>query len=86
MQSQVSIGRFDANIRNFIGTQSESEACNRYLEDAMPSIVGQHQGIIGNYLERMLQPIADHFMEGLDLAGLLEIIAQPPQPSTCNPQ
>lgn len=85
VQSRVTIGSFNSNIQNFVGTVAQSQQCNRALEARMPSLFAANEANISRYIESLLRPAADLFIRGMTFENLLEFLTNPPPPPVCRP-
>lgn len=85
MITRVSIGSFNSNIQNFVGTLEQSNACNRVLEAWMPFLFQSNEAVVSQYLDRLLRPIADTFIRGMTLQNLLDFLISPPPQPVCRP-
>lgn len=82
MTSSITMGSFQSNVQNFVGTQQQSAQCNLALQQQMPRIFASQQAQISRYMENLFRPIADAFVRGMTLQDLLNVISHsgPPQP------
>lgn len=83
IQSRVTMGSFNSNIQNFVGTVAQSQQCNRALEARMPFLFTANEASISRYLDGLLRPAADLFIRGRTLEDLLAFLTTPPPPPTC---
>lgn len=84
MITRVTIGSFNSNIQNFLGSLEQSNACNRVLETWMPWLFQSNEALISQYLDFVLRPIADNFIRGMNLQQLLDFLVNPPSQPVCH--
>lgn len=82
MTSRITMGSFQSNIQNFVGTQQQNAACNLQLQQHMPRLFVQQQAHISRTMENLFRPVVDSFVDGMTLQDLLQVISHsgPPQP------
>lgn len=85
MITRVTIGSFNSNIQHFVGTLEQSNACNRALETWMPWLFQSNEAAVSQYMDRLLRPIADNFIRGMNLEQLLNFLVNPPSQPVCRP-
>lgn len=85
MITRVTIGSFNSNIQNFVGTLDQSNACNRALETWMPWLFQSNEAVVSQYLDSLLRPIADNFISGMTFQDLLNFLVNPPAQPVCRP-
>lgn len=85
MTNIMNIQSFNSNIQHFVGTQTQSNNCNRYLEAWMPWLFSSNQQAISTYMDGLLRPFFNSFMAGMTLQDFLDSIANPPPRPPCIP-
>lgn len=83
MNSAITIGGFQSNIGSFVGTQEQSNWCNRILEDWMPFLFTSNAQTINLFMDNLMRPVASSYISGLTLQDLLNLIVEPNPPPTC---